>query len=187
MCARSGSPEAPWPTRRRGFRRYHASPKALDGIGVHVAHHVDLSRVVNAPVLVARTLQPPVAAPLVGVDDRLRQHPLSICGMSDSAEASGTLLATTRPPRSTIPNTGVFLRSPRPGRPSGLALAALAAHIGLVRLDDTAERFVVVLGHRFVADKGEHPPRRLVGDAKLLLKLLCRDPEAGAGHQIHRV
>jgi hypothetical protein len=146
---------------------------------VHVAHHVDLSRVVNAPVLVARTLQPPVAAPLVGVDDRLRQHPLSICGMSDSAEASGTLLATTRPPRSTIPNTGVFLRSPRPGRPSGLALAALAAHIGLVRLDGTAERFVVVLGHQFVADKGEHPPRRFGGDAKLPLQLLCRDPEAG--------
>lgn len=44
-----------------------------------------------------------------------------------------------------------------------------------------------ILRHQLVSNQVGHAPRRLVGDAKLPLKLLRGDAAARAGHQVHRV
>jgi len=46
---------------------------------------------------------------------------------------------------------------------------------------------LVVLGHQLVPDLVEHPPRGLVVDAELALKMLRRDAASSAGDEIHGV
>jgi hypothetical protein len=60
----------------------------------------------------------------------------------------------------------------------------LATDERLVSLDSASQRavlFLVLVEHG--ADLVEHAPCRLVGDAKLPLQLLCRDPAASLAHE----
>src|SRR4051812_19090585 len=49
------------------------------------------------------------------------------------------------------------------------------------------QRLVAILDHELVAYEVRHPPRGLVRDAKLTLKVLGGHRAASARHQVHRV
>ena len=103
-----------------------------------------------------------------------------IMGSKVLAFTSGTTLTTACPPRSTIPATMVLPAAPRPRFPR-----SFAPDVGLVNLD-LAKEGDTVLGHE-LADLLEHPPGRLVGDADLPFKLLCRYARPGGSHEEHGV
>ena len=75
---------------------------------------------------------------------------------------------------------GTLLGEPRPG------LVALPAPVGVVDLDDTAQRrLIVTLFHdlqQFVLD----PPRGQIGDAQMTFQLQRRDPVLLLRQQEHR-
>src|SRR5438105_9899415 len=113
-------------------------------------------------------------------------------GMIVEARLSGTTAALIPPLRSTAANTRPCAASSRSARSiptqhgyDGRTHAAFPRRRSRpFRPLPQAARFPL---HELVADLVEHPPRRLVVDAKLALKVLRGDPASSASDEVHRV
>ena len=164
-------------------------PEPFDGVRVNIPAHVHLLRVVESAG---------ADSPCRGRGHRtnaVRRCRPSIRATRAPRRAGATspALRSERSPRTRAPCAGrcrtrascslspgagtptcAFLRDVRPTYVSSISTGA--ACIGSA-----------ILRHQLVANQVRHAPRRLVGDAKLPLKLLRRDAAPSAGHQVHRV
>ena len=188
----------------------HERPEPLDGLRVHVSAHVD-------PVVVVDRSWSLAAAPRRRGPSSVNTTAFwstrrATWAMSVGFLLLGTTWAVTLPRRVTaearrrsiasgcaqLPRTPASSSRPTtvsagvptsrqraPMRHGPTARGLPPTYISSI--STARQRRVVVLAHQFVADEGEHPPRRLVGHAQLALKLLGRNATTSAGHEVHGV
>ena len=155
-------------------------PKAFDGIRVDIAEDVDALRVVNAPMDVSELREPFVSGRFVAVNHRLGEYVLR--HVAEKRERRIDLCANPSAPLDHTLNDDL-VACPR-SLLLGHVRSWLSADVGLVNLDRPAK-----VGHVFGqerADQVEHPPRRLVGHAKLAFELLGRDAAPRLSHEEDR-
>ena len=153
--------------------------RGLDGVGVHDAAHVLPPLVPDRLVLLAEV---PAEQFVHRQFVRDEQFDLVLVGelLEVLAERFGSQVLGVEEPEfaAALPN--------RPNDllvvPPVLAAARLAAHVGLVHLDDAADPAALPHG---VADSVAEIPRGLVTDAEQSLHLIGRDALAGLNHQQH--
>src|SRR5581483_8967261 len=168
-------------------------PKPFDGVRVNVPIDVDVLAMVNAPMVIALLRQRLVGVGLIGVDDGLFEHlgcdfvehcTLDVVGHDFGRDGSRL---TVHPTLRESKHLGLALNAALDaGSASSASPVRFAADVGLINLDGAFGNRRVALIHER-ADAVEHAPRRLVGHAKLALKLFRGDTAASAGHQVERV
>ena len=169
-------------------------PKAFDGIGVSIAHHIDFCAVMNALVMVtlAELFDASVGSEFIGVDRRLWQDVLT----HHAHQGLGLYVTRGLCDYAAFAlhdsNDGRLLWIIRARAASGALDARLAAlpktwtptEIGFIHLDCGLDLEVL---RQKRADLLEHAPRGFVSDAGFALDLLGGDAAAGRTHQVHRV
>ena len=67
---------------------------------------------------------------------------------------------------------------------TALAAAALAPEVGIIELDEPAERMLAVALHHHLHQLVAHAPRRVVGDPQMAVQLHRRDAVLVLGHEV---
>src|SRR5260370_30466806 len=167
----------------------HKRPEAFDSIRMAIPAHVNLLRVTNARVLIARWPKHVVNSQFVSVDRGRWQHaldnvrhdvrPRSILNR-DGHDFPATLNHSE--------NRNVVRVGAGSACNASLAPATFPADIGFVHFDRRVTfKGFNIFGHEFVTDFLRDAVRGLVGNAKLTLKLLRGDSATSACHEVHRI
>src|SRR5271157_4099387 len=168
---------------------FYKAPEPFDGVGVSVAHNIDLLAVPDAPMPISVDVVSEVVINRVVVSEH---HTFGQDVFLDNAH-DGVLLNVLR---GVCADAALALDNSDNGRlflvttGGATTIPALAStDVGFVNLDSgatlPAQRTVIVAQHR--ANLSEHAPRRFIGHACFPLNLLCRNAASSRGHQVDRV
>lgn len=158
------------------------APETVYGLGMGRAVHVLLGRMVDGLMVESQVGESAIAGHLVGVDG----CPFSSGNvlLDDGQECLGLHVISYQHHSVAL----TFHQSHSDGLASGPTTPlprALPTNVGFVNLDLPEEGRVVTSHH--LADLGEHPPGRLVGNPQLPLQVLGRDAHSSVGHQEHSI
>ena len=159
------------------YRAFKLAPKPFDGVGVDFAAHVFFLPVVHLAMLVAPLRSVAIDRQFIRVERGGNVHVAGdVCKDvigRHSVHHFGDDLAA--------PLYNADDRSFASGPASAFA-GARAADVGFIRLDNACELWRFAVCHQ-LADLVIHPPRGLVGDAKLALQFLRSDTVLAGRHQ----
>lgn len=162
------------------YARFAVRPKALDGIGVNPATHVNLFGVLDIPMLVSHRGEGIVNFELIGVDLRsgldIQTHHRQNGFASDILNRLYFKVAVAL----NHPDYRGFTF--RPASPLARALAAKIAFVNLYLTRKRGVVFFKALAHHFA-----HSPSRFVSYASFPFNLLGRNPAAGLCHQVDHI
>ena len=165
------------------------APEPFDIVSMGAARHVLLGAVGHGFMGITKTGKAVVSPMFVGVDRRIVGVYVLLEHRDDGSSLAigfdfhhGSALAFNHPH-----HNGLADGSPTSVELLRLMLVGfLPADVSFVNLYLSEQGGAVLLGHQ-LADLGEHPPSRLVGDTGFPLQLLGGYAGPGRGHEEHRV